>query len=60
MTIKDSQLLFVVGLEVYHLLECDNVAPAAAVKPKLVNGSFVDSLRLANLVIVEFETHKLI
>ena len=58
-TIKDSQLLFVVGLEGYHLLNRDGVLLAAAVHPKLVDGLLVDVLRITNLVVVKFEPHKL-
>ena len=60
MTIKDTQLFLVVRLESYHLVDGDGVLLAAAVQPKLVYGRFVDTLRLANLVTVKFESHKLI
>ena len=58
-TIKDSQLLLVVGLEGYHLLNRDGVLLAAAVHPKLVDSLLVDVLWITNLVVVKFEPHKL-
>lgn len=59
-TIKDTQFLFEVWLEGYHLLNRDCVLLAAAMHPKLVDHLFVDTFRTAYLVVVKFESHKLI
>ena len=59
-TIEDAQLLLVVRLEGDHLVDRDGVLLATAVHPQLVDGLFVDMLRIANLVIVEGESHELL
>ena len=59
-TIKDAQLLLVVWLEGYHLLNRDYALLAAAVHPKLEDHLFVDTFRTANLVVVQFKSHELI
>ena len=60
MTIPDTQFVLEMRLEIDHLLDCYSLSNAAAMKPKLVNGLLVDSLRVADLIVVQLQAHELV
>lgn len=57
-SVVNVKLLGCVWLKLGHLLNGYSVAVAATVQPELIDGLLIHTIRLAHLVIIELNTHK--